>query len=342
MLLFDGLIRNFYQHRYDWFIKTSSLQVFFEGRMNRRRHFLVFRILMLKKAAFSGLGVYASSSYTFAPPFDTFHVGRSPDIWGLPPLWLERRKGRKKKLFWFQVILLLVGLWQLGCSQGWADLHPRPLSVRISLVPLSTFRVWLASSVQRDEMWIMKGAFSEQRLGFPRDGTRERNSAAFWNDWLQHNENAQENKDDGASFHITCPVLSAIQVYDNRTIVSHKYLLSSPYWDLLHHVSVLFCFFVCQELPLPMCDLLICESCQAQSTNWDSWELRHVHGTMGSLKNEDLWYEVWRSTNCNSGCVVIGSCLWLLFTSFKALNRAAAATTCKHIIPLPLGPKLPS
>lgn len=131
---------------------------------------------------------------------------------------------------------------------------------------LSTFRFRLASSapsVRRGSLPPRdpdnEGCFWGGERASAVEGMGRRRKAAwrFWNDWLQHNENTQRYKADGASLHITCPAFSLRQAYDNRAIVSHKYVLSSSSWELLHRVSVFF-FSLSprQELSLPLCDRL--------------------------------------------------------------------------------------
>lgn len=159
----------------------------------------------------------------FALPSDTTHHRRSPDIWSLPSHLFERKKKEKKINLGFGWFCCL------SACDSWSAVRGEPTFISVRFlsrfphVSLSTFGVRLASSapsVQRSSPLPLDQSNEECFLW--REAVRR-----FWNDWLQHNKNTQRYKDGGASSHITCPAFLLCQVYDNRAVVSHKYVLFS-------------------------------------------------------------------------------------------------------------------
>lgn len=248
----------------EFYRKANSflLKSFFfpSRRYDKLRHFLyVLRNLKLQKdqcvpseRKFS-VCVYALSGSTFALPHDTFHQRRSPDIWGLPSHSLERRKNEKKNQCGFQVILLLVGLWQLECSQGWAGLHLAPLSVRVCPRLSEHVRSLLRCSAAlcHHKIRITKGALRGTRGGFWRNGATRKSSEAFLK-WLTatQQEHVAVQRRLRVSSHVPCSYCARFMTTERSCLINILPFSSS--WDVLH------CFFPSprQVLSLPLCDRL--------------------------------------------------------------------------------------
>lgn len=153
----------------------------------------------------------------------------------------KKEKWKKNNQCGFQVILLLVGLWQLECSQGWAGLHLAPLSVRVCPGLSEHVRGLLRCSAAlcHHKIRITKGAFRGTRGGFWRNGATGKSSEAFLK-WLTptQQEHAAVQRRLRVSSHVPRSYCARFMTTERSCLINILSFSSS--WDVLHCFSVLF------------------------------------------------------------------------------------------------------